>query len=1579
MHPLFPHLLAELLPALAQDGFPMGVDWHLRQRLLLEKLPEDATPDYFRDALCAITATDPAGQKRFAQLFETAWKEVEKRQAAYDFSIPKIIAATLPKAESDEDQGIVKPPPRRLLPRWMEWGIIALMLTGTALLIYTFFEKETSTYNSDAVAVGSAQRTLILPDSVVKSKVLPYYSSSFSDSTALFNFSAAPDSFSTPFATYFLRDSARIEVHGKDSLGTDTIHIFFLKKRSALFAKNQTFHWTLPVRFEQRGKASGKTEKPEQEQILIGKAAPETSSLLAQALRDSLLLRLKIKGEATPLQRWLVAYQLPIKIGALALLAALLAAWVYWRERRRKPPLVAERERRDQPPYVWNIRVENPEDAVDFGDTFFSLANRLRRREGEDAWRLDVPGTISATIKKGGLPSFLYKQLSRPPEYLLLLDRNDINDHRAALFEHIAKAFQKQEVLLDCYFFAGDPRLCWNEKHPEGINIRELHYQHPNARLLLLSTGHRLLGNDGQLVGAAQVFEAWRYRSLLSPTPLTEWGQPERRLAERFTVLPAELESLLYLTDLDEEVTPGLVPLRPAPGMPIPPSEPIQLGESLIPTLKAHFSEAQLQWIAACAIWPTVHYDLTLWLGAAVPAALAAGNARTASAAGPASNLSTFKKLTNFFLARVVPAASAAGNAQSAKANGTNPAAKAAGTTNPAAKAAGTDTAIQFSELQSLFRLEWFLEGEIPRHDRQTLLEWLETTNRPLLVRLQGAIHGLLAQNPPPKNSAAWPGFEMNLALLEWRSTADPARRAELEAKLEEMLRLGIKPDFTVVKYLDRPRNPLDNLVPETFRRYLHPAGKPGLGWRKWAKEAALAAGCWLAVLGAALWWSPTLPDTCTGDPVVWKGQKLCLVTPADHALYRERLVCDSLVHAPVLPFGSTQIPDFKWLDSLTARTRAELPPGDTARSGYERYVAYSLYDLGNFYLSREDSARNSLRMTEFAPISCFYYSQACLTDSMFKEAKLSFERCLVGEPDRGLIHDQTERYANAATRDAVTSARAVFAKKGYVFEEYYPNIIALRRSKDRQPDAWQDLLLVLWRRPDSIWQSRAYLCTTMPGVYFVQNPRNPKGSPMIAPGQYLNLFEPGVVGDHSALVQRGTITLYRDANKSGAIDAGDPIDRGNSFGMNINNTKMDQEPATIGQWSEGNIVMPKKNERAELQRIYTTAYKSQGRRFALTLLTQDDMPGLFVVGKGNNSAVLYAIQLDSIAAGKSISINHYAGLVGLGNLYSTSENGFTKVRLGVWGKYAEAEGAKVEAIRRGFPDATIITESADDPSIRDFMLPGYVPPSTEPPAPITVEANPAPAQPSVDAPVETATARARRSGLEMVAVEGGSYTMGSPESEKDRSDDECQHPVTVKSFEIGKYEVTQADWREVMSTDPDRLYNKGCDECPVERVSWDDVQEFLKKLNEKYPGKNYRLPSEEEWEFAARGGKKSKGFLYAGSNNINEVAWYTDNYKTGKTFGEQKTTHPVGELADNELGIFDMSGNVWEWCQDTWGPYPCDQKTEKEESRAVLRGGSWYGSNTYCRVSNRDWDDRGNWVSVSGFRLARAASAGGK
>ena len=195
---------------------------------------------------------------------------------------------------------------------------------------------------------------------------------------------------------------------------------------------------------------------------------------------------------------------------------------------------------------------------------------------------------------------------------------------------------------------------------------------------------------------------------------------------------------------------------------------------------------------------------------------------------------------------------------------------------------------------------------------------------------------------------------------------------------------------------------------------------------------------------------------------------------------------------------------------------------------------------------------------------------------------------------------------------------------------------------------------------------------------------------------------------------------------------------------------------------------------------------------------------------------------------------------------------------------------------------------------------------------------------------------------VEMVFVEGGTFTMGatSEQGTSDPFDDEYPtHQVTVSDFYIGKYEVTQQLWEYVMGDNPSFFTGS---HRPVECVSWNDCQEFIRRLN-KITGKTFRLPTEAEWEYAARGGNKSKGYKYAGSNIINDVAWYYGNSSSG--------THKVGTKTPNELGIYDMCGNVWELCSDRYSSSyysssPSVNPTGPSSgSSRVDRGGSWFSS----------------------------------
>ena len=215
-----------------------------------------------------------------------------------------------------------------------------------------------------------------------------------------------------------------------------------------------------------------------------------------------------------------------------------------------------------------------------------------------------------------------------------------------------------------------------------------------------------------------------------------------------------------------------------------------------------------------------------------------------------------------------------------------------------------------------------------------------------------------------------------------------------------------------------------------------------------------------------------------------------------------------------------------------------------------------------------------------------------------------------------------------------------------------------------------------------------------------------------------------------------------------------------------------------------------------------------------------------------------------------------------------------------------------------------------------------------------------------------------------MIKVDGGTFTMGAtPEQENPHQFEEPTHQVTLSSYYIGETEVTQELWKAVMGNNPSNF--KG-DNLPVENVSWEDSQTFIGKLND-LTGKRFRLPTEAEWEYAARGGKRSNHTQYSGSSNIDDVAWYSGN--------SGSKTHPVKTKKPNEFGLYDMSGNVNEWCQDWYGSYSSNAQTNPtgpdSGSYRVFRGGTWSIFGWFCRSSFRGNSSPGYRGYGLGFRLA--------
>jgi len=220
-----------------------------------------------------------------------------------------------------------------------------------------------------------------------------------------------------------------------------------------------------------------------------------------------------------------------------------------------------------------------------------------------------------------------------------------------------------------------------------------------------------------------------------------------------------------------------------------------------------------------------------------------------------------------------------------------------------------------------------------------------------------------------------------------------------------------------------------------------------------------------------------------------------------------------------------------------------------------------------------------------------------------------------------------------------------------------------------------------------------------------------------------------------------------------------------------------------------------------------------------------------------------------------------------------------------------------------------------------------------------------------------------------MVKVDGGTFTMGcfNPQDTECYFWERPRHTVTINTFYVSKFDVTQREWKALMGTTPAGKY---CADCPVVNITWFEAEQFIDKLNQ-ISGKNYRLPTEAEWEYTAKGGNKGHGYKYAGSDDANKVAWYDSIIS--------REVHPVGQKAPNELGIFDMSGDVWQWCSDWFNEKyysnsPSNNPTGPSTATKdrSLRGGSWWGPRRDCRVANRDKYPPDSKDDDVGFRVVR-------
>ncbi len=491
----------------------------------------------------------------------------------------------------------------------------------------------------------------------------------------------------------------------------------------------------------------------------------------------------------------------------LGVLTPLIVFGLHETYRRNRRKLVLQKERGKKPPFIYQIQVEPPEPMFLKHEQFYNAARLMRQRLKSDVSRLDVDATITKTIASGGFPEFQYRAVTRPPEYLALIDLPQYRDHYAHLADSIVAALDNEGLFVTRYFYEGNPRVCFQEVNGKREYLTGLHNKYSDCRLLLFGRGEELLAPlSGELESWTTVFQPWRERALLTTAPPQTWGAQEIALAGEFIVIPATLDGLAAL--VGHFKNPEKLDLRywrvnvdrtfrfgqsnePEGSLYIgqsnEPEGSLYIGQSNEPEgslYKEYLGEDAFQWLCACAVYPELHWDLTLFLGSlpCMPEHL-----------------------------------------------------------------------MSEEHILKLIRLPYFREGVMPDELRWELLGELDLDKS---REIRQVIIDLLVQNPPPEESVAYDNYFLNIAVNRWLlSRKDRKRLKEVreawerrERHSEDSVPYYERPyyerrvqDYTLLKFLEGMPSRLNLVLPKGLRKVFFNKGVPLFGLKRGIRLAVIA------------------------------------------------------------------------------------------------------------------------------------------------------------------------------------------------------------------------------------------------------------------------------------------------------------------------------------------------------------------------------------------------------------------------------------------------------------------------------------------------------------------------------------------------------------------------------------------------------------------------------------------------------------------------------------------------------------------------------------------------------------------
>ena len=996
---------------------------------------------------------------------------------------------------------------------------------------------------------------------------------------------------------------------------------------------------------------------------------------------------------------------------------------------------------------------------------------------------------------------------------------------------------------------------------------------------------------NGKFLRWVNVFDTWRTRALLTPRPVFDWDAREAQLATKFRLLPATLQGIGDLVENLELIEPKDYRLwkknrdSRADRLAIP--ENLQ-DDALLVLLESAF----------------VSYDkgkrndqLLQWIAAcAVP---------------PIPYFDW-----TLHVASVVD--------NSGK------------------------SLLTLENLFQINRLLWFVDGKMPDNIRIVLLDWLEKNHPDVLISVRKAWQKILEteQNTPPTDSVAFEEHRIQILFNEWQLNKKlPQQKFD---ELEKLLRHNN--EALVVEYLRRAPTALDTIVPQRFRKFVR-RDDSFIPKTNWLFDLGWQLPI-LFLLGMALWLFQPKGLDCTGKTVVYHGKNLCIKNLQDELVLLENIVCDTMR-------------DLKRMNDNFNFNAQEIDSLIKARNLNKSVFAHNDYDVdmitGLTYIMRTEHLDSS---SFYKNIPIAYYNAA----AYFYNNKQRDSACIF-----------YNKLNNWAWRNSVVTAEELqilssFCKTGKV----QPDSVSANRDtilgidvshydSETSPVNWNDMAAAKIRfcyikategfinsDPKFLENVKALSNYKIPfGVYHVFRLMN---------------------SDVQSEIKNFLNTEIDSRNKEDLP----PVLDVEPVSIELNNTALltQNKEAIVARMHIWLDAVEKATGKTPIihtsKVIWDNILKSPSGFERYPLWIQDytanaTVPNVPMNWK-NNFLMWQYTQTGVINKKTGFDISRFNGSEADFQKFINTGRSKISVPSTPPTNIPKQQNKTPESNPRyPIPNTqqnTYPTQQPNAPAIQIDTTKKAPPIIALPPTPQknmpAQQNNPKANAPATRQPTDTTTKPSTTNPQpptnqdpfegQMVFVPGGTFQMGCTERDASicNEDEKPAHSVTLSSYSIGKYEVTQKQWKAVMGekSNPSKFVG---DDLPVEQVSWEDVQVFLQKLNTQ-TGKKYRLPTEAEWEYAARGGKKSNNFRYSGSNDLNSVAWNPNNSNV--------KTHPVGQKKENELGIYDMSGNVLEWCNDWYGNYETNVGPNPQGvgngSYRVYRGGSWSGTTGSCLVADR-------------------------